>query len=91
MGMDFTDRFLKLPIKVYSEREKEVMGKCQFYDSWIKIWIHDIVSYKPSTDPELDNVDCVHVRLRDHDAFNVYMEIDEFENALNAQAAFNGF
>jgi hypothetical protein len=82
-GIMFTDRFIKLPIKVYDVKIKELTGSCDYEDSWIKILPTEISEYKPSIDDEIDNSECTSVKMKNGDTFFVYLKSDEFENSLN--------
>lgn len=83
MSVDFTSRFLKLPIKVYDVAIKELMGKCNYEDSWIKILPSEISEYKPSIDDDNDDAVCVSVRMKNGDSFFTYLDVKEFEKELN--------
>lgn len=79
----FTDRFIRLPIKVFDVAQKELTGSCEYEDSWIKILPSEISEYKPSTDDENENIECTSVRMKNGDSFYVYLSTKRFENTLN--------
>ena len=82
--MAFTDRFLKVPIKIYDRAQAEVMGKAEYEDSWMKINPFEISHYKPTEDKENDNQICTYVMMKQGDGFFVYLSPDEFEKLLNS-------
>lgn len=79
----FTDRFVKLPIKVYDTKEHELMGTVQYFDNYIKVLPFEICEYKPMVDEDNNDQECVSVRLKNNDTFYVYLSMEEFEKALN--------
>lgn len=80
--MRFTDRFIKLPIKVYGVALKELTGKMECEDSWLKILPDEIAEYKPSIDDET-GIECVHIKMKNGDQCYVYLRYTEFELVLN--------
>lgn len=51
--MNFTDRFIKLPIKEYNTEVKELTGnEGELIENWEKINPFDIQSYRPDIDSE---------------------------------------
>lgn len=82
--MAFTDRFIKVPIKVFSTREKELTGKENACDTWMKIYPFEIASYRPCFAEEyVDDADATIVVLKSGDSTTVYLTPDEFEKLLN--------
>jgi len=81
--MAFTDRFLKVPIKVYNIENAELTGKKEYSDSYIKINPFEIISYKPTNDDENDVENCVFITFKNGDGLFIYMGFEEFENLLN--------
>lgn len=79
--MMFTDRFLKVPIKIYNVKEKEMTGRAEYIDSYRMLNPFDISIYGPHIDE--DNVDCVNIYTKGGDSMNVYMTIGAFEIALD--------
>jgi hypothetical protein len=88
--MEFTDQFIELPIKQFNQKEKDLLGTADYYDATIHILPTEISEFKESSDIDLGIEDIVHVIMKNGDAFNVYMRIDEFKKSLNAHAAYNG-
>lgn len=81
--MAFTDRFVKLPIKIYSESQKELTGKATYEDNYTNVLPLEICSYRPQVDDENGVDECTHVSLKNGESFNVYMTIAEFEAYIN--------
>lgn len=81
--MKFTDRFVKVPIKVYDRAEMEMVGRASYEDSWLKINPFEISSYKPSHDKDNDDQVCTYVNMKDGNGFFVYLLPAEFEKLLN--------
>jgi hypothetical protein len=78
--MVFTDRFIKVPIKVYNTRVKELTGdEGELTDSWEKINPFEIQSYRP----DIDNENELIVTVKNRDPFTVYLSVEEFEKLLN--------
>lgn len=88
--MNFTDRFLELPIKQFNQKEKDLLGTVDYYDATIYILPTEISEFKESSDTDLEIENIVHIIMKNGDAFNVYMDIEEFKKSLNAHAAYNG-
>jgi hypothetical protein len=81
--MRFTDRFIQVPIKVYSVREKNLTGKEICNDSFEKLNPLQIESYRPTFDEDYEG-DCVYVSYKSgNPGLTVYLSIDEFETLLN--------
>jgi len=88
----FTDRFIKLPIKIYNKKEEELMGKeqgeCEMIDLDLSLNPFDIESYRPAIADHLPFEEasmgwCV-VTTKGGDSHLVYLHIDELETRLNA-------
>jgi hypothetical protein len=80
---NFTDRFLYIPIKVYNADLKELTGKANYEDSFMKILPSEISHYKPSEDTDNDDAECTFVHMKSGNAFFVYWTVAEFEKKLN--------
>lgn len=80
----FTDRFIQLPIKVYDREAKELTGKAEYEDSWMKINPFEISSWKPAEDNENNDVACTYVSMKNGDGFYVYYTTEQFEELLNS-------
>lgn len=81
--MPFTDRFIELPIKVYDQKEADIVGKPDYEDSTIKILPFEISDYKPTSDADNQDSECVYLVLKNGRGFFVYLGIIEFEKLLN--------
>jgi hypothetical protein len=81
--MAFTDRFVKVPIKIYDRKQAELMDKTEYEDSFLNINPFEISHYKPTTDKDNDDQECVYVTMKQGDGFFVYLTIPEFEKLLN--------
>lgn len=81
----FTDRFIKVPIKLVDKKHEELMGKTKLEDSYAKILPSDLAQYRPVLDDENENEGnpFIHIGLKSGDRFFVYMDIEEFEKLLN--------
>lgn len=80
--MPFTDRFIKVPISVYSKELKELTGKEDLTDSWMNVLPMEIATYRPTYDDELDK-EFVSMMLKCGDITVVHLSIKEFEDLLN--------
>lgn len=77
----FTDRFIKVPTKVYNVKEAEIMGKQPpLEDSFSMIHPLDIQEYYESFD---EGEVCTQIYLKNGRGFIVYLELHAFENLLN--------
>jgi len=81
--MAFTDRFIKIPIKIYDRKEAEITNNPVYEDSWMKINPFEISDYKPTFDKDNDNVECTYCSLKNGNGMYVYLSITEFEKLLN--------
>ena len=81
--MPFTDRFIKIPIKIYDKKQAELVDKVEYEDSWMKINPFEISEYKPTEDKENDNCECTYVVMKNGTGVYVYLTIPEFESLLN--------
>lgn len=81
--MAFIDKFIKLPIKLYSETQKDLTGKAEYVDEVIRVNPSEICSYRAQGDDENLVEECTSLTLKNGDRFNVYMTVSEFEQVLN--------
>ena len=85
--MAFTDRFIKVPIKVFSVTQKELTGKEVCTDVWFKFNPFEIQSYRPCTnDDYAEDGEAIVLVLKTGDTTVVYLTPDEFETLLNDSA-----
>lgn len=82
--MKFTDKFLKVPIRVVSRKSAEMGVEEKGEDTFMMIYPNDISRYYPcSSDDEIED-DCVKVEFKGtSECVVVYETIQEFENRLN--------
>ncbi len=81
--MAFTDRFIKVPIGVYDVETKNLTGKEDTVDSWMKFLPFEIATYRPTysvDDPETEYVNLV---LKCGDVSVVHLTVKEFEDLIN--------
>lgn len=81
--MPFTDRFIKVPIKVYDVAQKELTGKEELEDSWLKFNPFELSNYKPSKDESVSDDPICHITLKNGYGTLVYMPVEELEKLLN--------
>jgi hypothetical protein len=79
--MSFTDRFISIPIRIFSQKEKEIMGKEQCEDSIMRINPFEVSRYYPSDD---EGTPCTQIVFRDGGSTCAYMTTEEFEKLLNS-------
>lgn len=76
----FTRRFIKLPIRTYDREHKELTGQELIIETYEMVNPFQIQSYRPSND---DGVPCVHLTFKESSTILIYMDIKDFEKALN--------
>lgn len=76
--MKFTDRFIKVPVKLNDTQTGEFSG-----DSWVKFLPEEVCAYGASFDEDHDADDIVFVRLKSGYFFTAYITMREFEALLN--------
>jgi hypothetical protein len=81
--MKFTDRFIKIPIKVYDVKQQELTGHAEDKDSWMKFNPMEVANYKPSYDEGEPETEIVFLRFKSGDGVLCYMSPIEFETLLN--------
>lgn len=79
----FTDRFIKIPIKVYNVKEKELTNNENCYDSYEQINPFEISSYRPSFDSDYTEKECVSISFKNGSQTLAYLSVKEFEKLLN--------
>jgi hypothetical protein len=75
----FTDRYVRLPIRVYNEEEKELTGNEHQIDSYEMVNPFRITSYRPGEDD--DNSTCI--TFDSGENMLVYWNIRQFERVMN--------
>lgn len=81
----FTNRFVRVPIKVYNRDMMDMSGMSEELDTYEMINPFHISSYRPSVEPEA----CTYISFRDGTGMMVYMEIGEFETYMDSHKIFN--
>lgn len=78
--MNFTRRYVKLPIKLYDREQLELTGVETTMDSYTMVNPISIDSYRPSME---NDGNAVHIDFRFGGTLIVYMHINDFESLLN--------
>ncbi len=78
----FTDRFIKVPIKVVDKELADFAKDEDWDDSWQKINPLEISQYRPSI--STDNQNCTLINMKNGDEVYAYLTPDQFEKILNA-------
>jgi len=80
----FTERFIEVPISVYSVKEKELTGNENYEDSWFKFLPFELAAYRPTyQDDEHNQQDHTTIILKSGDSTVVNLTPEEFEKLLN--------
>lgn len=77
----FTDRFIRVPIEAYSQKDADIMGEKRYFDSYEMFDPTDISSYFESIS---DDVRCTQLHLKSGHHFLVNLNIEKFEKLLNS-------
>lgn len=78
----FTDRFIRVPIRVFDKTAESMGVKGEDKDSYMLINPFNIICYRPSSDPTDESHTTI---IYDSSGGNtaVYMPLKEFESYLN--------
>ena len=76
----FTQRFVKLPIRLYNQEMESLTGVNEEFDTYEMVNPFNIMSYRPSKDPD----GFTYVTFKNSTGMVVYMDIDDFEKLLNS-------
>jgi len=76
----FTDRFLKVPIKLYDVDHKELTGSEVTKDTYTYINPFDVYAFRPSDE---NNGDCTHVSMKSGETLLVYVHISDLIKMMN--------
>lgn len=79
----FTDRFIKIPVKIFNVKEKELTGNENTVDSWVKILPMEIIEYGPTDAEDSGEFIYTNIVLKGQEKYVAYLSIQEFENLLN--------
>lgn len=80
----FSDKFVRLPIRVYNRDEQDLTGDAMEIDTYEMVNPFTIGSYRPTTDPEGGTT----VTFKDGTSMMIYMTIQEFESYMNNHQIF---
>lgn len=80
----FTQRFIKLPIKIYDKDHFELTGEEVTQDSYQMCHPFSISYYRPSTE---NDGKATHIGFKDGSTILTYMSIKEFEKILNEHSS----
>ena len=84
MSKKFTDRFIKVPISIFNVKEKDLTGKENLEESYMKFLPFELALYRPTyTDDEKLDLTATTVILKCGDSTIVNMPIEDFEKLLN--------
>lgn len=89
--MAFTDRFLKIPVKIYDVKENELTNKadyeCEQLDTYRRLLPMQIESYGPtipgSINFEEGNQIITTITMKSGETFLAFIECRQFEKLLN--------
>jgi len=82
--MAFTDRYIKLPVKIVDRKMQEMIGDTESEDSFIMINPFEILKYRPSWDnDDKDQSEITCMTDKNGDTTLIYLTIAEFEKVLN--------
>ena len=76
----FTDRFVKLPIKIYDMEHKELTGMEIIKDTYEMVNPFEIMSYRRSDE---NNGNCVTITFKNGEHMLIYLSIKDFEARMN--------
>jgi hypothetical protein len=80
----FSDKFIRLPIRVYDKGMMDMVGVTQEIPTYEMVNPFHISSYRPSQEPE----GCTYISFKDGTGMMVYMEIKEFEDYMDSHNLF---
>lgn len=76
----FTDRFIMLPIKVFSQQQKDLTGKEELDDTMSRVDPNEICEYFSAFE---DDQDGTSVLMKSGHRFVCYLPIEDFEQKIN--------
>lgn len=82
----FTQRFIKLPIKIYDKDHFDLTGDEVTQDSYQMCHPFSIVYYRPSTE---NNGKATNIGFRDGSTILTYLSIKEVEKLLNEHTSYS--
>ena len=89
--MPFTDRYIKVPIKIYNNKEEDLLNKksfeCEEIELELRLNPFKIEGYHPTISGGLDfdsnNVNSTTVIMESGESHLIYLTIEEFEKLLD--------
>lgn len=81
--MNFTDRYISVPIKMFNTQQANLTGKEELIDTWFKFLPFELSNYKPTLDDDESNEHITHITLKNGYGVTVYMSPTDFELLLN--------
>lgn len=81
----YTDKFIKLPIRIYNHRQAELSGDedGSAFETFTKINPMEIIMYHPSFDKNSEPEAATTVTIKGGDFYIILIPIDEFEKKIN--------
>lgn len=80
----FTDRFIKLPVKIFDRKMQELTGKSEDEESFIMINPFEIFKYRPTWDnDDTSQNEITAIVDKTGEVTLVYLTVKEFEELLN--------
>lgn len=80
----FTDRFIEVPVKIYSLADANLTGKKEYISTYRKINPMEITEYGPTDEDGDDQLLFTSVSMRGGvDKFIAFVSVEEFEKLLN--------
>lgn len=81
--MQFTDRYIKVPISTHNVKEKELTGVENNIETWFKFLPFELACYYPSYTEDEPDVEIVKMTLKCGDSTLVNLSPIEFEKLIN--------
>lgn len=84
-AMSFTERYIKLPIEIYRQKELELMGDegAVPFGAYTMLNPFEIVMYRPCYNENDEETDGTLVHLKSGAEFVVNLHIEDFEMQIN--------
>lgn len=79
--MPFTDRFIKVPVRILNAELSDLTGKSENTISDIYVDPFQIAYYEPASFEEGNEL--IDVGLKNGESFNVCLSVEEFQKLLN--------
>lgn len=79
----WTDRFIKVPIKVFDKEHRDLTNEEILEDTWVAINPMEISNYKPAREDDNNEFSETYVILKNGMEFYIFLTTDQFEELLN--------